>query len=378
MIDAIDRAAGAWWGWIAPVSVQAAILLLAVALIDRLLRRRAPAQVRAALWLAALARLVLPADLASPASLTAPIAAALPGAAGATGATGAAGTGAGFAAILLLLWAAGAAAALLRGLRADRAERRRLLDPAAAVEAPAAALRALARAARRAGLRRAPTLVVSSAADGACVVGLLRPVVVLPAGEADLDAVLLHECAHLRRGDPWARAAVRLLAAAFWFHPLVLFAARRVEALREACCDATVARILGPGTPAYRDALVRAAERLVGRPRRAAAALGVLGRGDGLADRLLALEGTPWRGARARAAGSLAAAAFVLGCLAPMAAPPAADDRGLAEARALLDSAAAGRRESCWQVRFAAIRVAQEEGLLPGPGRVPSSGEVGP
>ncbi|HEU4394522.1 MAG TPA: M56 family metallopeptidase, partial [Planctomycetota bacterium] len=186
-----------------------------------------------------------------------------------------------------------------------------------------------------------------------------------------------------RRGDPWARAAVRLLAAAFWFHPIVLLAVRRVEALREACCDATVARILGPGTPAYRDALVRAAERLVGRPRGASAARGVLGRGDGLADRLRALEGTPWRGARARAAGSLAAGAFVLGCLAPMAAPPGAppaagDDRGLAQARALLDSAGSGGRESCWQVRFAAIRVAQEEGLLPGPGRVPSSGEVGP
>ena len=41
-------------------------------------------------------------------------------------------------------------------------------------------------------------------------------------------------------------------------------------------------------------------------------------------------------------------------------------------------AAAAGERESCWRIRFAAMRVAREEGLLPGPERDSSSREIGP
>lgn len=350
----------AWWGWIAPVSVQAALLLLLVAVLDRLLRRRVPAKVRMALWMAALLRLALPADLSSPASLTAPLAAALPE-----------GDGGGVPVLLPILWLAGAVGTIAFWILREGRERRRILGPLQ--EAPAEAREALLRAARRAGLRAAPALAVSHAAEGPCLLGTFRPVVVLPAGlrdGEDLDAALLHECVHIRRGDPFARAAVRLLAAAFWFHPLVHLAVRRTEALRESCCDGTVAELLGPDTPRYREALLRAAERLVRPRRRPAPALGLLGGGDGLADRLVALEGSPWRGARARTAGALVAGSFVLGCLAPMAEKPAAaPDRSLAEARAVLAAAERGERQSCWSVRFAGMRIAAEPDIAGDGGR---------
>jgi bla regulator protein BlaR1 len=190
----------------------------------------------------------------------------------------------------------------------------------------------------------------------------------LPTRE-DLEAILLHECAHLARRDPWARLAVRAAAAVFWFHPAVHFAVRRVEALRELCCDATVARILGERTPEYRAALLRSARVLAGAPVPGLAFFA----GEGLAARILALEGTPWRGVRLERAAAAATALFVAGCLAPMGLPIRASGGTVAgAARALLDGAARGERNGCVMLRYAGVAVAREEGFLP-PGPEPVS-----
>jgi beta-lactamase regulating signal transducer with metallopeptidase domain len=101
-----------------------------------------------------------------------------------------------------------------------------------------------ARRARELGLRRSPRLAVSAEVDSPQVIGLWRPTILLPQDDRlsddERDMALMHELAHVRRGDlvlGWIPAVARTL---FFFHPLVHFAVREYALCREAACDALV------------------------------------------------------------------------------------------------------------------------------------------
>lgn len=101
--------------------------------------------------------------------------------------------------------------------------------------------------------------------------GLFRPIVLLPKEAVDwsadrLRAVALHEGAHIRRGD-WAWSMLAsLVRAAYWFHPLVGWAAGRLRAESEHAADDAVLRT-GILPADYAEALVEIAASL--RTRRA-------------------------------------------------------------------------------------------------------------
>src|SRR5262249_39246692 len=59
-----------WAGWMWPMFWQASILILLIAIVDRLIRRWAWPQVRLLLWSLVLVKPILPPTLASPVSLT--------------------------------------------------------------------------------------------------------------------------------------------------------------------------------------------------------------------------------------------------------------------------------------------------------------------
>ena len=72
--------------------------------------------------------------------------------------------------------------------------------------------------------------------------GILSPTILLPAeasewGRGRLYSVLLHEMAHLERGDPIHHFGAKVACAFYWFHPLVWFAAWRQQAESEVACD---------------------------------------------------------------------------------------------------------------------------------------------
>ena len=77
--------------------------------------------------------------------------------------------------------------------------------------------------------------------------GIVRPRILLPA-EADhwtslrLEAVLLHERAHIRRFDVAAQMAAHVVAAVWWFQPLVWVMRRRLRLESEFACDAEAIR----------------------------------------------------------------------------------------------------------------------------------------
>jgi beta-lactamase regulating signal transducer with metallopeptidase domain/HEAT repeat protein len=94
----------------------------------------------------------------------------------------------------------------------------------------------------RIGLDTPPRLLVSSDIKMPFACGVFVPAIVLPAEcEAwSLDrrqSVLLHELAHVRRGDLVGHMLGRLVCALYWFHPLVWMAAKRLRSESERACD---------------------------------------------------------------------------------------------------------------------------------------------
>lgn len=71
--------------------------------------------------------------------------------------------------------------------------------------------------------------------------------------------MLLHELAHIRRGDYFANLFQLLVEALLFFNPAALWISHQVRREREACCDAMAIEL--SGAPAdYARTLVRVAE----------------------------------------------------------------------------------------------------------------------
>jgi bla regulator protein BlaR1 len=93
------------------------------------------------------------------------------------------------------------------------------------------------------------------------VVGIVRPIVLLPEGIADrltsseLKAVLAHELCHVRRRDNLFAALHMVVETVFWFHPLIWWMGARLVEERERTCDEEVLR-QGNQPDTYADAIL--------------------------------------------------------------------------------------------------------------------------
>ncbi len=153
-----------------------------------------------------------------------------------------------FPAWLTLAWGFavlfGAARLVREGILLHRF-RRRCLPPSAQLQAR------MDRHILRTGTQRMARLVLSCEIRGPLAFGFLRPVVALPAALADqlsipeLDNILLHELAHLRRRDDWARLVQRIIETLFFFHPAIVWLGRKLDLEREIACDDWVIAVTG-------------------------------------------------------------------------------------------------------------------------------------
>jgi uncharacterized protein (TIGR03435 family) len=93
------------------------------------------------------------------------------------------------------------------------------------------------------GLSRPVRLLVSALVQAPTVVGWLRPVVLVPVGALGglpaehLEALLLHELAHIRRHDYLINILQSVAESLLFYHPAVWWVSGHIRAERELCCD---------------------------------------------------------------------------------------------------------------------------------------------
>jgi beta-lactamase regulating signal transducer with metallopeptidase domain len=103
----------------------------------------------------------------------------------------------------------------------------------------------------RLGVRRAVELLESALVQVPTVVGWLRPVILLPASaltglSADqLEALLAHELAHIRRCDSLVNILQTVIETLGFYHPAVWWVSHRIRIERENCCDDLAVTICG-------------------------------------------------------------------------------------------------------------------------------------
>lgn len=99
------------------------------------------------------------------------------------------------------------------------------------------------RLAERLGVRVPVEIWQSGCVDVPAVIGCFRPVVLVPVAAitglptAQLEAILAHELAHIRRYDFLANAVQCAVETLLFYHPCVWWVSSRLRAEREHCCD---------------------------------------------------------------------------------------------------------------------------------------------
>ena len=150
---------------------------------------------------------------------------------------------------IVLLWLAGVTFFSIRLLVSwTRVQR---LARASAQPAAASWQRAASRLAAALRLRRAIALVESAAVEVPTVIGWLRPMILLPASTLtgltaeQIEMVLAHELAHIRRHDFFVNLMQTVVETLMFYHPAAWWMSRRIRIERENCCDDLAIAVCG-------------------------------------------------------------------------------------------------------------------------------------
>lgn len=140
------------------------------------------------------------------------------------------------------------------------------------------------------GIKRLVRVAESGIAKVPIVIGHLKPLILIPAGlitalpPEGIEAILVHELAHIRRRDYLINLFISVLEIVFFFNPAVLWIASLIREERENCCDDIAVANTGnkvdyikalvscreyqPETPAYAMAFSGRKDHLLGRVKR--------------------------------------------------------------------------------------------------------------
>lgn len=101
----------------------------------------------------------------------------------------------------------------------------------------------LSELAQKTGIRRTILFLESELVKVPAVIGFLKPVLLVPAGllanlpPEQVEAILLHELAHIRRRDFLINLLQSLIETFFFFNPAIVWISSLLREEREACCD---------------------------------------------------------------------------------------------------------------------------------------------
>ncbi len=303
----LNEIASFWWLWFVPAVVQASVIIAALAIVDSFLRRRVWPQIRLALWVMAAVKIILPPTFAMPTSLTTPIVERVaqqpevsmlgrllggiplvpvapwtpPGETAAiTLATG-----------VFLVWLIGVALCGLFIMRRTAAVRRTLVAESES-DVPSWILTILQSAEQQLGYGHRVQLRISPRLTSPAVMGAFKPTIILPRevverkDTREVEHMLLHELAHVKRRDLLFHAIALGIQTLQWFNPFVWLLRRRLIETIELCCDATVAARLEARSMDYRETLLRLVGRTQGLAQPHPATLAFFGHSGQVIDRL--------------------------------------------------------------------------------------------
>ncbi len=304
LVGFLNESGRRFCGYAGAMFVQTVVLVAVLLLVDLLIRKRVKAAFRYWMWMLVFVKLLLPPTLALPTgvgywlSLEAPaIAPAVEGSspvltpsvpvptsislpprepaevvpaldvspqtAAPIVATPEAGPALTWQAVALVVWLVGL---LVFGLLLVQRAFFVIGLIAQSVPAEGDLLDVLDRCARQVGVGRKIELRVSPNTFSPAVCRLFRPVILLPAslleklsGE-NLRAVLMHELAHIKRGDLWVNFAQTILQVVYFYNPLVWLAHAIVRRVREQAVDEMVLVALGAEARSYSRTLIDIAE----------------------------------------------------------------------------------------------------------------------
>ena len=109
----------------------------------------------------------------------------------------------------------------------------------------------LARLSAELRLSRPILLLESCLAEAPMVLGHFRPLILMPVGllaglpAGQIEAILVHELAHIRRHDYLANVLQHLVEGLLFYHPAAWWITRVIRAERENCCDDIVVSMSG-------------------------------------------------------------------------------------------------------------------------------------
>lgn len=118
---------------------------------------------------------------------------------------------------------------------------------------------------RRAALRRKTELHLTDEVGSPVAAGLGHPIILIPRAmvrhltQHELEAVVVHELAHILRWDDWTKLLQKVIEAVFFFNPAIRWIGRQLELEREVACDDRVVAQTGEPTE-YARCLTRLTE----------------------------------------------------------------------------------------------------------------------
>jgi beta-lactamase regulating signal transducer with metallopeptidase domain len=161
-------------------------------------------------------------------------------------------------------WLLGVACLSMRTIGGWRLIQR--LRRSALVEAPEAVYANFLRLCERLGITGQVSLRIAEHIQGPLAIGIARSLILLPAAALmalspeQLEAVLAHELAHVRRADYLWNLVQTMIETLLFFHPAVWWLGRRLRQQRELCCDDVAVQSCADPL-VYATALLRLEER---------------------------------------------------------------------------------------------------------------------
>ena len=135
----------------------------------------------------------------------------------------------------------------------------------------------LNRLAGQLAIRRPVRLLESARVAVPMTIGWLKPIVLLPVGlltglsPRQIEAILAHELAHIRRHDYFVNILQSVVEVLFFYHPATWWLSGRVRAEREHCCDDVAIELTGNPVELARALAAIEARRPVAQPQLAMA-----------------------------------------------------------------------------------------------------------